>query len=260
MRALQRLRDVGEHLDLAGHDARELRQSLSQIDDINHFLGGRRSLLHHLAAMLPRDTGARILDVGTGSGDLPRVIARWARKTDRSVRVHATDTHPQILEIARERSTDYPELTFQQADALNLPFTDGTFDCALLSLTLHHFEDEQQVRVLRELHRVSTRGIIVSELERNWPNYVGAKLLAATIWRTNRLTRHDGPISVLRAFTRAELIAIAKSARLPEPRVFRHFFFRLVLRTGVATRLPRQDVPAAGNTSGSGTDDLPAVV
>ncbi len=229
---MQRLRNVDEHLDDDGHDPRVLRRSLSQIDDVNRFLGGRTSLLHHLDQLLPRGAAARILDVGTGSGDLPRVIARWARKTGRTVRVLATDTHPQMLEVARERSVDYPEVSFQQADALNLPFADGTFDCALMSLTLHHFEDDQQNRVLRELQRVSTRGIVVSELERNWPNYAGAKLLAATLWRTNRLTRHDGPISVLRAFTRDELQQIAEHTGLPAPRVSRHFFFRLVLRTG----------------------------
>jgi ubiquinone/menaquinone biosynthesis C-methylase UbiE len=229
---LQRLRGVEERLDEAEHDPRILRQSLSQIDAVNRFLGGRTSLLHHLDQMLPRGAHSRILDVGTGSGDMPRVIARWARTHDRNVSVVASDTHPQMLDIARERSAEYPGIMFQEADALNLPFADGSFDCALLSLTLHHFEDDQQIRVLREMQRVSSRGIIVSELERNWPNYAGAKLLAGTVWRTNRLTRHDGPISVLRAFTRAELQAIAERAGLPAPRVFRHFFFRLVLRTG----------------------------
>lgn len=231
MSALARLRDAGEHLDEAAHDARELRQSLSQIDDVNRFLGGRRLLLRHLERLLPRGTHARILDVGTGSGDLPRVILDWARTNGRNVNITATDTHPQMLEVARERSAGYPELTFQQADALRLPFTDGSFDCALLSLTLHHFEDEHQIRVLQELERVSRRGIIVSELERNWPNYLGARLLAATIWRNNRLTRHDGPISVLRAFTSAELLDVAQRAGLHAPHVSRHYFFRLVLHT-----------------------------
>jgi ubiquinone/menaquinone biosynthesis C-methylase UbiE len=233
MTALPRLHDAVEYLDDAAHDDRELRASLAQIADVNRWLGGERSLLHHLAQVLPASEPVRILDVGTGSGDMPRLIVRWARRTRRTVRVVATDIHPQMLDVARAWSTGYPEIAFEQADALALRYPDGSFDCALNTLTLHHFDDDQQVCVLRELQRVSTRGIIVSELERNWPNYLGAKLLAATLWRFNRLTRHDGPISVLRAFTPDELLDLARRAGLPDPRVQRHWFFRLVLSTRV---------------------------
>jgi hypothetical protein len=59
-------------------------------------------------------------------------------------------------------------------------------------------------------------------------NYAGARLLAATWWRRNRLTRHDGPLSVLRSFTRAELQQLAVRAGLGN-RVERRFFQRIVL-------------------------------
>ena len=68
-----------------------------------------------------------------------------------------------------------------------------------------------------------------SELERAWPNYLGAKLLAATLWHRNPATRHDAPVSVRRAFTTAELLDIARDAGCRDARVFRHFFYRLVL-------------------------------
>jgi hypothetical protein len=103
----------------------------------------------------------------------------------------------------------------------------------LLSLTLHHFEHADQIRALREAARVARRSVIVNELERCRPNYWGARLLAATRWRRNRLTRHDGPLSVLRAFTPAELAGLAAEAGLGECTVDRRYFFRLVLRADV---------------------------
>ena len=40
------------------------------------------------------------------------------------------------------------------------------------------------------------RVVLVSDLERCWPNYLGSRLLAETWWRNNRITRNDGPLSV----------------------------------------------------------------
>ncbi|MBI4410622.1 MAG: hypothetical protein HY561_12990, partial [Gemmatimonadetes bacterium] len=81
------------------------------------------------------------------------------------------------------------------------------------------------------------RVIIVSELERCWPNYLGAWLLARTLWRRNRLSRLDAPLSVRRAFKRSELLALSRRAGLANPRVYRHYFHRLVLVSPSHARL-----------------------
>ena len=104
----------------------------------------------------------------------------------------------------------------------------------MLSLALHHFEGADQTRVLREMGRVSTTAIIVNDLERTWLNYAGSKLLALTFWRGNRLTRHDGPLSVLRSFTKDELHHIAHNAGIICD-VRRHFFQRIVMEAAVST-------------------------
>lgn len=229
MTRLPRLDHAREYLDEPLHDPAELEASLDDVAAVNRWFGGRRALLEHLPALLPADRPPRILDAGTGSADLPRAIVAWARRHGRRVRIVAADIHPQTLEIARRRSLPYPEITTAVADARRLPFADRSFDVALLSMTLHHLEGEGQTTALRELARVARCGVLVGELERSWPSYLAARLLAATIWRDNRLTRHDGPVSVLRAFTAAELLALARRAGLADPRVFRHPLFRLVL-------------------------------
>src|SRR5690606_28900621 len=175
-------------------------------------------------------------DAGTGIGDLPRAIAERARRDGHGLRIVATDVHPQTLEIARRRLAAWPEITVEAADVRDLPYPDRAFDVALLSLTLHHLDDEDQITALRELGRVARRAVIVGELERSWPAYVGARILAATVWRRNRLTRHDGPISVLRAFTPGELLDLARRAGLERPHVHRHPLFRLVLVAGPIAR------------------------
>ena len=223
---LQRVLHAEEILDQPAHDLARLEHSLDHVAQINRLLGGNRGVIGVLKRVLPRR--GRVLDVGTGSGALPRAIVRWARSEKRDLQVTATDIHPQTLEIARNRSRAYSEILTERADALNLPYAPHSFDVAVLSLTLHHFEGDRQAQVLQQLARVA-RVVVVSELERCWPNYLGARLLAATWWRGNPITRHDGPLSVLRAYTAAELRELALQAGLGNARVERQFFYRLLL-------------------------------
>jgi SAM-dependent methyltransferase len=228
---LRRAEQASEYLDEASHPEPELEQSLGHVAAVNRWLGGERALLRHLAPLVRPGRTVRILDVGTGSGDLPRAIVRWARRHDRNVHVTATDVHPQMVALARRYAGELPEIDARLANALDLPFADHAFDIALLGMTLHHFEGDAQRQALRELARVGRR-IVVGELERTIPNYLGARLLALTLWRGNRLTRHDGPLSVRRAFTPAELLDLAREAGVAAPRVHRHVFYRLVLTGG----------------------------
>jgi hypothetical protein len=122
-----------------------------------------------------------------------------------------------------------------------LPFDRHACDVVLLSMTLHHFDEAEQVVVLREAARVARRAVIVNELERCTPNYLGARLLAGTRWRGNRLTRHDGPMSVLRAFTMNELRDLAAAAGLHV-----HLLQRMLLLPDRAAR-GRQPVIVRGS-------------
>jgi SAM-dependent methyltransferase len=231
-----RLANAPELLDEPVHDRRELEESLDHVDEVNRLLGGRRALWYALRPLLDDTRVTAILDLGTGSADLPRDIARRARRAALMVTIAATDLHPQMRAIARERTAGLPEVRVGAADALALPYAAGSFDVVLLSLTLHHFEPDGQVQALREAGRVARRAVIVNDLERCRANYYGARLLAATRWRGNRLTRHDAPLSVLRAFTRDELRRIAGDAGLRIERLERRFFHRLVLVADARTR------------------------
>jgi ubiquinone/menaquinone biosynthesis C-methylase UbiE len=232
----ERLTGVAEHLDESGHDEAELRRSLKQVADVNRFLGGTRAAIRAVESLLPGPGPGTILDVGCGSGDIDAALATHMAERGRDVRITAFDLHPQIIALAEERLRGTPGATLVRGNALALPFRDGAYDVAMMSLTLHHFEDDAPVQVLRELGRVA-RAVVINDLERNWQNYAGATLLAHTLWARNRLTRHDGPLSVKRAFTASELTSMARSAGLRDVRVRRRFFYRLVLTA-------RSDAPA----------------
>ena len=221
-----------ELMDEPAQDRGELERSLADIRAVNRWLGGTRVVLHHLEELFERHPrpSYRILDVATGSGDIPLRVARWARERDVQVEIVATDNHATTLELARAHTAQEPAVRTETADALALPWPDDSFDVALLSTALHHFDDERDcLRVLREMHRVSRIGLIVNDLARSRTALLGARLLAATAWRTHPVTRHDGPLSVRRAFTPDELRALAARAGFQEAEVRAHVPFRVAL-------------------------------
>jgi SAM-dependent methyltransferase len=225
---LPRLDHAEELLDAPRHDMDELAESLGHVAAVNRWLGGVSAVLLHIKPLLQTHATLRLLDVATGSADIPCAIARYARRRGSSIAITATDVHPQMLQVARQRCRSFPEILVESADALRLPYEDNSFDAVTLSLALHHFDRADQPRVLREMARVSSHIILVNDLARTRLNYVGSRLLGITLWRRNRLTRHDGPLSVLRSFTPDELQDVANRAGL-HGKVHSHFFQRIVL-------------------------------
>jgi SAM-dependent methyltransferase len=225
---LRQAKAVPERMDHPDADPRALTDALRHVAGVNRWLGARRALLSHLHRALPAGP-ARVLDVGTGSADLPIAIAGWARARGRTVEIVALDRHRLTLAVARERTAG-TGIRLVRGDGLRLPFPEGAFDLALLSMTLHHMDGDARVGLLVETARAARGGrVLVGELERSLPNYLGARLLAATVWRRNPITRHDGPVSVRRSFTAPELLDLARRAGLGRPTVDRHPFYRLVL-------------------------------
>lgn len=211
---LARTNDV-EILDHVGDraDTDALTDNLRDIRRANRWLGGTRAVLSALAPLLPpTDDGQpiSILDVATGSADIPVALADWAERRGLNIRIVATDFQPEVLAVAR--ASERPgRIIVERADALDLPYPDRAFDVVTLSLALHHFEPEDALRVLREMGRVGRRTLIVSDLERSRLGLAGAWLFGRLL-TTNPMTRNDAPLSVRRAYTRPEALALAHAA------------------------------------------------
>ena len=228
-RLLPRRVDAAELLDETGHDPAELAANLRDIRTVNRVAGGTAIVLRHLPELLdhvPPDYPAKILDLATGSGDIPRALITWAGRQSRLLRLTITDRSPEILSEARRMLADVPEVTFAVCDARAVPMPDRSFDVVLCSLALHHFAPGEAVQVLREMDRLSCTGFILNDIRRCRAGYLAA-WTASRIATRNRLTRHDMPLSVLRAYTPQELQALLWQAGIPEARVITHPLFRM---------------------------------
>ena len=111
---------------------------------------------------------------------------------------------------------------------MRLPFGDRAFDYAIQSLTLHHFDDQRAVDILREMARVAARGVFVIDLHRS-PMAYFFYTTVAKLFLHNRLIREDGALSILKGWKPEELATLAREAGLSRVRVRDHFPARLVL-------------------------------
>lgn len=222
-------KDELELMDLPCLDGGELYQALTNLERLNRFFGGTSLILHHLGRLIARHRPAgpiSILDVGTGGADIPRAIVGWARKRGIEVEIVAVDRHVQVLRVATTMCRDFPQIYLKHEDALALPYSPASFDFALSSLTLHHLSLEEAVALLKKLDELSRYAFIVSDLVRSRLAY-WMVLVATRLLTRNRLTRYDGPLSVLRAFTPEELEGLARAASLPDLKLYRYPFFRV---------------------------------
>ena len=179
---------------------------------VNRWLGGTAAVDHHLRGV----TGpATVLDVAAGAADIPLDLAR----RHPNLRCIAFDLSDWMLALARG-------LPRVRGDVRWFPFRDRSVDYIITTHFFHHLTDDQIVAVLREFDRVARRGIIVNDLVRNRRALFWIKLFTLG---ANRYVKYDGPQSVRKAFTPAEIEALARRAGLDWLRVRRHFAHRLTL-------------------------------
>ncbi|HET7030452.1 MAG TPA: methyltransferase domain-containing protein [Candidatus Limnocylindrales bacterium] len=216
---MDRLVDVEEVLDGPLDDEPALVGNLRDLARINRLTGGAALSERAIADLVATTPGASIgsvLDVGTGAADIPARLIASARRHGNALVVTASDSRPEVLAAARRARPALEGLAGLElavADGRGLPWPDGAFDVAHASLVLHHLSPGDAVAFLRELRRVARQGIVVNDLVRGRLFWIGGWLLVHAI-ATSRFTRHDGPLSVRRAYSRGELAALVADAGL----------------------------------------------
>jgi SAM-dependent methyltransferase len=203
-----RRRHDPELMDAPGLPEEEVADAYRVLRRVNRqFFGGRRPMARELDLLLREDRpGAgplTLLDVGSGSGDLARFAESHLQARGVPSRALALDRDPTALALAFEEG-----LRAVRGDALALPFAAGSIDVVTAVKFAHHLHGEALSRLLAEMARVARRRVIVLDIRRSRLAYAGF-VAWSRVFTRNRLVRYDGPLSVLRGFTRGELEGLA---------------------------------------------------
>ncbi|HEX4561302.1 MAG TPA: methyltransferase domain-containing protein [Gemmatimonadales bacterium] len=196
-----------EVLDDPGADPALVRAELTDLTRLNRWFGGARAVVRTLMPLLPPAGGScTLLDVGTGSGDIPRAIARAAQRRRVTVRTLGLDRSPVAARVASTTG-----LATAVSDGGSLPLAPRSVDFVVLSQVLHHLEPAAATRWIRELDRVARRAVIIADLRRSRVAMLAMWLVSFPLG-LHPVTRRDAVVSLRRGYTVGELEALLSAA------------------------------------------------
>ena len=216
-----------EWMDVAEEATPELERDLLNLESLNRRFGAHRLVLRQLAPLLRKREPLRILDLATGGGDIPRAVVREARARQCPISITAVDRQAATLHIAEKFSGDFPEIRFVRADIVGFA-PEQPADIVMCNLALHHFEEGDVIRILRQCRLQAGHAALVTDLRRSFPAQIAIVGVTELFYR-EPMTRHDARVSAARAFSYAELHRLAVAAGWWGFEHRRHPFFRQML-------------------------------
>lgn len=228
MAFLSRLRTrerVPELMDDPAIDPAEHRRALTALARINRVTNSAGLLwppIQHLAVQLGRTV--RVLDVATGSGDVPAGLVAKAKRSGVSLEAAGCDVSPTAIDVAR-RTRQGIEFFVHDALCHSLP---AGFDVVTCSLFLHHLSIDDAIALFAHMEQAARHLVLINDLARSRFSFVGV-WLACRVLTSSRVVRYDGPASVRSAFTPREAVALAERAGLTGARVRTKFPARFLL-------------------------------
>lgn len=215
-----------ELMDDFAMEGEELKDALDRIAWINKMLGGNSVTIKAVERITWKRSGViSITDIGCGNGDMLRQIANSIGKGRIAWDMTGIDANPFTIGYARQLSADAPDTQYVCADVLD-PYTEiPSCDIILLTLTLHHFSDDQILELLGRSAASARLAIIVNDLERSWLSYALFSCLGK-VMGLGAMNTNDGKISILRGFKRRELEHFAKQLNFKQYHIRWRWAFR----------------------------------
>jgi SAM-dependent methyltransferase len=224
-----------ELMDTESVSFEEFHECLHTLRIINTFTLAYRPTLRwfeRMTAGAGSEQSLSVLDVGCGGGDMLRRIWRWARKRHFDLELIGIDLNPWSKESAEHVTPKDAPIRFETANVFSLD-PSRRADFIVSSLFAHHLTDGELIRFIRWMDCHATRGWFINDLHRNPVPYLFIKY-AGRLLISDRMNRHDGPVSVARAFTASEWRHLLEEAGIPPERTKIEWFFPF--RYGVSCR------------------------
>jgi 2-polyprenyl-3-methyl-5-hydroxy-6-metoxy-1,4-benzoquinol methylase len=222
--------DRDEWMDDLSLPDETLRRTTDAVAYVNRWTGGVKASIAGLTSLVPPGRSTlSILDVGTGNGAMPEAFVEWGQSRGMDIEVTGIDLIESAIETARNRARS-PKLSYACRDLFEMEPDDPSdrYDIVHGSLMLHHFPEDRAAGALRQMQQLARIGVVIQDLHRHPLHWAGSHLLIPLLTE-DAMARHDGPVSVLRGFTRDELEAIAEDAGLKHASVGWHPPFRWLL-------------------------------
>ncbi|MEJ7558983.1 MAG: methyltransferase domain-containing protein [Pedobacter sp.] len=188
-----------------------LLDALDKIAKINALLGGNKVTIEGLEKlMLKQKSGAelRILDVGCGNGDMLRTLADYAQNKGLKFQLIGMDANAFTIDYAKKLSEDYKNISYVCADIFDEIKQERHYDVILCTLTLHHFKDEEILKLVAGFREQAILGIVINDLQRSKLAYY-LFIAVCKVFGLNKMSKDDGLVSILRGFKKDDILKYA---------------------------------------------------
>ncbi|MCZ6702075.1 MAG: methyltransferase domain-containing protein [Ignavibacteria bacterium] len=207
--------------DFSINDGR-IDKALDELKIVNRFLGGRNTSVAGFKYLLNGKTKRplNVLDIGSGASDIFQKPIR--KLTD--LKVYSLDRNKKVCVILK--NTGNRKAIF--GDALRLPFKKNSFAVVHASLFLHHFTEEEIIKIINISLSVANDGMIINDLRRSVFALAGIKFLTF-LFSNSILVKNDAPLSVKRGFLKLEIKNILQKMNIKNFKIKRKWAFRWLI-------------------------------
>jgi 2-polyprenyl-3-methyl-5-hydroxy-6-metoxy-1,4-benzoquinol methylase len=202
-------KEIMDDLEVGGEI---LEQTLRELRIINRFLGGNHVTTSGLKILLKDKTREyTIADIGCGGGDMLKVMADWASKQGIKCKFLGIDANEHTIGMAKANLKNYPNISFLTQNIFDKEFEKIKVDVVTCTLFTHHFTDEELIFLLRVFKNGASLGMVINDLHRHPLAYHSIKLLTR-LFSKSPMVKNDGPLSVLRGFSRKDIKRLLQKA------------------------------------------------
>jgi hypothetical protein len=197
----------------------ELFRTLRQFRTVNRLFSRTRTLVKRYLVPHMEQQGNReivVADIGAGGCDFALWFTRFCRKRGIRARVLCIDNDPRAVRFAREVCRGHNDIAVYKASAFSVDTIDGPIDYIVSNHFLHHIRSGEIPGLLRTIHDTARYGFLINDLARSRAAYAGFTLFCRVFFR-NRLSCHDGGLSIRKGFLKNEMADLAVASSLSTP-------------------------------------------
>lgn len=198
--------DREELMDDFKGSVQDLKVVLDDITRVNTVLGGNNITLNAVFRLIARNhkKSYTIIDVGCADGNMLRELALVARKRKIKVKLIGVDLNSHALCIAREKSVDFPEITYFEKDIISNDLNDFKCDIVMNTLMMHHLPDNEILKFIKQFSKLASIGIVINDLHRSVWAYYLFQIFSLIFIKTD-VAKIDGLISISKGFKKKDL-------------------------------------------------------
>jgi 2-polyprenyl-3-methyl-5-hydroxy-6-metoxy-1,4-benzoquinol methylase len=221
---------VPELMDQPGLDKQQHRQALDGLRRVNRISATSGIFWPTIEALAKQrnDRPLSVLDVACGGGDVAVSMAQRAKRAGIKMTIDGCDISSVAVQHAQQQAAEAEvDASFFQHDVLADQFPQE-YDVLTCSLFLHHLNETDAITLMQKMSAATGQLVLIDDLRRTRFGFVlawaGCRLLSRS-----PIVHHDGPQSVVAAFSDSEARELAKQAGMGEVTISRHWPQRFLL-------------------------------